>query len=132
MSEELDKLCSSLKELGWDDRSIQLGVKFDFKCFYCEKDLLASVVNFKSWERDHVVPFYVGGEDSVLNIVLSCRICNTHAKNRWDPHRYLESGQQPTQENLRKAAKRYIEEKTETFEKDLKKINELVNCYRNS
>lgn len=48
---------------------------FEHRCVHCGSD---------EWfiERDHVVPIYQGGDDSIRNLQPSCARCNV--RRRWD------------------------------------------------
>ena len=48
-----------------------------YLCLYCG-------VRFQSQQlsRDHVRPFYLGGQDRWTNVVTACRRCNNHKANR--------------------------------------------------
>jgi 5-methylcytosine-specific restriction endonuclease McrA len=48
---------------------------FENRCVHCGSD---------EWfiERDHVIPVYQGGDDSIRNLQPSCAWCN--ASRRWD------------------------------------------------
>ncbi|EPI8558718.1 HNH endonuclease [Vibrio fluvialis] len=68
----------------WGDREIKLGIEFDFKCAYCDKDMFESVDSYKEWQTDHLVPFSKSNDDTYENCVLSCRTCN-FIKGTWNP-----------------------------------------------
>lgn len=135
-SEAKEKLRKSLKAVRWDDQSIDLGIRFDFRCHYCGKDLLDTVESFKSWEKDHVVPLNSGGKDTDHNLVLACRLCNTHAKNRWNPKASIiksnEGNYQIGQEEIIEEAKIFIVSKKRKFQDEIDKIKNAVNEFRNS
>lgn len=44
----------------------------DGRCFYCEK-----LVSITSATKDHLVPKSKGGSNSIMNLVMACRHCNT-------------------------------------------------------
>ncbi len=63
-----------------------VGVRAGFRCEYCGQDLIGSLNEFFSWERDHVIPKsgYDGHEDDVTNLALACHTCNS-LKSTYDP-----------------------------------------------
>ncbi len=48
----------------------------DYRCGYCGKDLLATLDDFLSFVRDHLVPKSAGGPDGNHNRVASCAACD--------------------------------------------------------
>ena len=46
------------------------------RCRYCGLDFLTSLSQFWSYTVDHIVARAVGGEDTLENIVISCKACN--------------------------------------------------------
>jgi len=63
--EKTNSFKSSTKQAVWD--------KTDGTCYYCGRPL-------KPWETfsiDHVIPKSKGGDDSIENLVPSCRLCNS-------------------------------------------------------
>jgi 5-methylcytosine-specific restriction endonuclease McrA len=77
----------------WDELNINLGIRANFKCEYCDKDFLASVENYKEWQKDHIIPLSQGGLDNMDNLALCCRTCNVNVKGRWNPLTVVENGQ---------------------------------------
>jgi 5-methylcytosine-specific restriction endonuclease McrA len=82
MKEIIESLVSTGR---WGEDDVKLGIRAGFKCEYCDKDLLASVDNYKEWQKDHIIPTSKGGKDSNGNIALSCKTCNVNIKSRWNP-----------------------------------------------
>ncbi|MDO6386518.1 HNH endonuclease [Uliginosibacterium sp. 31-12] len=52
----------------------------DGRCYYCFSELIDNEGK-KSFSRDHVEPLASEGTDSILNIVLACKACNS--KKGW-------------------------------------------------
>ncbi len=48
----------------------------DFRCVYCDKDLLGDVDTFLSMVKDHFIPKSIGGKDGKINRVASCKTCD--------------------------------------------------------
>jgi 5-methylcytosine-specific restriction endonuclease McrA len=46
---------------------------YDYKCAYCSCELSIRTVT-----RDHIVPAYKGGSNTIENIVPACLYCNSH------------------------------------------------------
>lgn len=44
---------------------------FNWRCAYC-----GSKVTHETMEKDHVVALFLGGEESLRNVVPSCKRCN--------------------------------------------------------
>lgn len=90
----------------WGENDVILGIRAGFKCEYCDKDLLASVDNYKEWQRDHIIPLSKGGEDINENIAISCKTCNVNIKGRWNPVSESTS-ENPTRQELISIVREY-------------------------
>jgi len=100
-------IISKLVETGkWNESAARLGYKFNFKCTYCYRDLLASVNDYKEWQEDHIIPKVSNGPDTEHNIVLACRTCNVNLKGKWNPAD--QCGKNATKEELINAAREFI------------------------
>ncbi len=108
----------------WDDINSKLGVRADFKCEYCGKDLLASVENYKEWQKDHLIPQSAGGSDDMDNLVLTCKTCN-FIKGRWNPLTYCETDK-PTRDILLNSSKKYITSRKEFTQVQLLKYRKII------
>ncbi len=62
--------------------AISIWVREEGACFWCDRDLDPSEVEF-----DHWMPVDLGGSDDLSNIVLSCFTCNRE-KGALHPRRY--------------------------------------------
>ena len=40
----------------WHRTQVEYGVRANFCCEYCGRDMLASVDSYAMWARDHIVP----------------------------------------------------------------------------
>lgn len=108
----------------WGEPDASMGLAADFRCQYCDKDLLASVDNYKGWQTDHLIPASSGGLDEINNYVICCRTCN-FIKGRWNPQtEYV--GLAPTREQLIFSAKKYISEKRQKNEIIVNELREIV------
>ncbi|REG82154.1 HNH endonuclease [Marinomonas pollencensis] len=82
----MNKVIEALVNTGqWGENDVILGIRAGFKCEYCDKDLLATVDNYKEWQKDHIIPLSKGGENINENIAISCKTCNVNIKGRWNP-----------------------------------------------
>jgi 5-methylcytosine-specific restriction endonuclease McrA len=81
-SEIITRLLATEK---WSESAIRKGIRAKFRCEYCDKDLLASVDDYKEWTEDHIIPKSGGGNDDEENIAISCRTCNWSIKGKWNP-----------------------------------------------
>jgi len=90
----------------WGRAQAERGLRANFKCEYCGKDLLLTVENFKEWQEDHIVPLSKGGENNDSNIAVSCRTCNVNLKSRWNPLDVLP--EKPTREDCINAVRKYV------------------------
>ena len=110
----------------WGEVETKLGIEFDFKCAYCDKDLLESVDNFKEWQKDHIVPSSKGGLDEDTNLALSCRTCN-FIKSRWDPR--LRLGSNPTKADLVNVAREHVSEKRKEAQSEINSYLEIIKLH---
>jgi 5-methylcytosine-specific restriction endonuclease McrA len=53
-------------------------------CFYCGKS-----IDYKSATLDHIVPYALGKDNSLGNLVLACKSCN-QSKSKTPVFRYLD------------------------------------------
>lgn len=75
-SEEHHQIFTQLRKYRIGGWSAEQGLKQDFRCAYCDLDLLACFNNYNSWVKEHIIPLSRGGEDTLENCVISCRPCN--------------------------------------------------------
>jgi 5-methylcytosine-specific restriction endonuclease McrA len=113
-----------LEQLKWSKIQVDVGVRANFFCEYCGKDLLASVDYYDQFQIDHIVP---NDDNNIDNLALSCRLCNFMKRNT-DPSDKIKD---KTRENLLSNAKKIINErrtlKTEQFIKTLLAIHTIRN-----
>ena len=110
----------------WDKDAVLLGLRAEFKCEYCGKNLLASVDNYKEWQVDHIVPLSKGGTDDFDNLALSCRTCNVCLKNKWNP--LQDSNEKLNREQLIKKTKEYI---TNRRKEEQVKLDQFISIISN-
>lgn len=80
------------KEFKWSEENVVLALETGFCCAYCGKHLLADASAYFLWTVDHLIPRSAGGNDTLENKVVSCRICNVNLKRRWNPAKNLPPG----------------------------------------
>jgi len=61
------------KQTQFSKFQLPLAIRADFKCEYCNKDLLDSVDSYDSWQIDHIVP---NGDGDYENLAIACKTCN--------------------------------------------------------
>jgi len=115
----------------WSARAVRIGVRANFRCEYCDKDLLGSPESFKSWQEDHIVPKRTGIDpDDENNIALSCRECNVDFKGTWDPRqacRQSNPGRQDLISAVRNRVSRERNRITEQVARYRQKIEDVQN-----
>jgi hypothetical protein len=118
------EIIEALVATGWIDKDARLGIRANFKCEYCDKDLLSSVESYKAWEKDHIIPKEQGGDDSDENLAISCNTCQFKIKGRWNPKEVCENG--ATRDELIKAVRIYIAKKRTDLLKEVAHLREIV------
>jgi CRISPR/Cas system Type II protein with McrA/HNH and RuvC-like nuclease domain len=108
----------------WGPIETQLGIEFQFRCAYCDKDMFDSVDNYKEWQTDHIIPSSKDGCDTIENFALCCRTCN-FIKGKWNPFDFL-GELDATKENLIKVAKVYITEKRQQTQQDINLYKAII------
>ena len=68
-----------IAELGWPEWVVDLAIQADFRCEYCQRDLLADILSHDSWQHDHIVP---DGDDGPENLAVTCKLCTQAAVMR--------------------------------------------------
>jgi hypothetical protein len=72
MSESYLDVCG----VTWSFTQLKLGIRANFQCEYCSRDLLASFNDYDSWQIDHILAKSLGGSDEFWNLALCCKACN--------------------------------------------------------
>ena len=118
-------ICDALVKTGkWSKEQAQLGVEFDFKCAYCDKDMISCLDNHREWQTDHIIPSSKGGDDSMSNLVLCCRTCN-FMKGTWNPSEAL-NNTNASKKDLIRAAKIYLSSMREKNTVDLEIYQKII------
>ena len=113
--------------MGWGDRNIEIAVRANFRCEYCDRNLLSSVDAYKEWQHDHIIPQRVDEEkdkDRLNNMALSCRTCNVNFKGKWDPSYDLPDN--ASREELVAAVRQYVARKRTAMFAEVVKVREIV------
>lgn len=105
---------------GW---APEVGERAGYKCEYCDKDMLASLDDYISWQHDHIIPRNAGGEDTLENLALSCQPCN-QTKATWNPEDV--AGRDASREELIQAVRQYMREILSDWTKNLLRFRETV------
>jgi len=122
---DLGIITDRLVETGkWSEEAVRIGARSRFKCAYCDRDMLASVDDYKAWQEDHIVPTSKGGADTEDNKVLSCRTCNVNIKGRWDPRDVC--GANSSREERIKVVREYVEEKRTEQLREVSQVRDIV------
>ena len=108
----------------WGRVGARCSVRAGFRCEYCDRDLLASLDDYKAWAQDHLVPRKFGGQNRFENMAVSCHPCNSAYKKDWDPR--TTAGVDASREELVAATRRYIAEKREADQRVLEEVRSLV------
>ncbi|QQD21735.1 hypothetical protein GJQ54_08100 [Oceanospirillaceae bacterium ASx5O] len=108
----------------WSDTQVRLGIEFNFRCAYCDKDMFGSVDNHSEWQSDHIKPTSKGGADVIDNLALSCRTCN-FIKGTWDPSEDL-SQEEILKEYLIKRARTRISERRQKIQEDIELYKSIL------
>lgn len=112
----------------WSEEQAQLAVEFNFKCAYCDKDLISSVDNHREWQTDHIVPSYANGKDTLENYALSCRTCNT-IKHIWNPLEAYNGEGEPSKIELIKIARSHVTTVRAKEQSDLDQYKNIIAKY---
>ena len=117
-----DAVIARLRELPhWGSPGIECGIRAGFRCEYCDRDLLASLNDYKAWAQDHIVP---GGGDALDNMAVACHPCNSLYKGKWDPRG--EAGHTASREELIAVTRRFIGEERRKEQIVLAEVRALV------
>ena len=116
-----DEARTALNKLGWPEWMLDLGIRANFHCEYCDKDMLADVDSYDGWQKDHIVP---DGSDDVSNLAIACKTCNFIKRNS-DP-RPLAKGED--RDSLVAAARQIVSERRAKKEETLQKTKSAVEA----
>lgn len=107
----------------WSEDDARLGERANYRCEYCDLDLLENAQNYRLWQVDHIVPTAGGGGMDFDNLALACKICNWNWKNRWNPQA-IEP--EHTRAKLIAAVRLYVAEQRRRAEEELEGFRKIV------
>ena len=110
--------------MGWPGWAIDIAVRANFRCEYCDRDLLASVDAYKEWQHDHIVSQRVKEDNGPNNMALSCRTCNVSFKGKSDPSHDLPDN--ASREELVAAVRQYVARKRTAMFAEVVNVREVV------
>ena len=102
----------------------EAGERARYKCEYCDKDMLASVDNYLSWQLDHIIPESAGGDHTLENMALSCRECTVRFKGSWNPA-YV-AGKDASREELILVVRENVKKKRSSWVRCLSRHREII------
>ena len=119
------ELVAALLETGkWSEVAAHRGLAADFRCEYCDQDLLASAAAYREWQLDHIVPVSAGGSELEENLAVACRTCNVNWKSRWDPR--SEAGALASRADLIAACRAYVSRQRQRVEAEVNFVRRLL------
>jgi len=89
----------------WHPEAVRRAIRANFKCEYCDRDLLVSLEDYKTLDEDHIIPTCAGGSVDGSNIAVACFMCNRILKQKWDPRTVC--GNDLSREHLISAVRSY-------------------------
>src|ERR1041384_4430122 len=120
----IEELAARLQPLGWSLEAVQLGVRANFCCEYCDTDLLSTVVNYDSWQRDHVVAVARLGRDHIDNLAVACKFCNFLKRHTRTTDVFDVSNRQ----DAVNATRKLIHERRAIKQRRLDQVVEIINA----
>lgn len=127
MGDIREEVAMALVKTGkWRDDHARLAERARYCCEYCDLDLLASVENYKLWQKDHIIPTCSGGLEEFENLAIACRHCNWNFKRDWDPRTAPDLPTNPNRDHQIKVARAYIVKKRAEADGDLRRVREIV------
>ena len=70
-----DDIITMLRPWGWSTTAVDIAIRADFRCEYCNRDLIDSVNDYDSLQVDHILP-RADDREELWNLALSCKTCN--------------------------------------------------------
>ncbi len=135
----MDQLFKEVAQYGWSIETLKVWSMSDFRCVYCNLDLLETLDNNQLGVLDHLLPQsrYPQLVNSESNLVLSCWVCN-RIKRHWDAntrvatHVYCDGNVlEPDQRaELIKRAHQYVKSMREKKEQALQQQCLAIDSFR--
>ena len=125
------ELIQQLSKYKFDEDNVKLAIRADFKCEYCDKDMLADMDAYKLWQVDHIIPQFLGlaDKDKLENLALSCTQCNKDLKGKWNVSEQTIDSQRKIYIFL---IREYIKEKRKVKNAEVDEIRAIVDSFRGS
>ena len=109
----------------WGAEWAEVCERAGYKCEYCDKDMLASLDNYLSMEKDHIIPKSAQGREIVDNYALSCSTCNgSRLKGTWNPAD--EAGEGASRDELIQAVRRELKKRRDRKYEEYLDYQEIV------
>ena len=121
MSDVPKKLADTGK---WSEPTAWLSERAGHKCEYCGLDFLESVVNYKSFQIDHIISLYKGGADTNDNKAVACKTCNVDLKSRWNPAEVCDSRER---NDLVNTVREYVKKRGIYYLAEIELMKNIVN-----
>jgi len=125
--DELIAIKRELKQVDWSEEAVILGKEQGFRCWYCGRDLLASIEDYDVWQFDHIIPTSKGGPDTIENKAIACKLCN-FAKRDFDVEQV--AGRIASKEELREYARPHIRQKLQDKREKLSKAKAILRKFK--
>ena len=125
-----EELIQQLSKYNFDKTNVELAIRADFKCEYCDKDMLADMDAYKLWQVDHIIPQFLGldNREDFNNKALSCVQCNKDLKGKWNPLENIVV--ERNRKNHILLVREYIDEKRKVKNAEVDQIRTIVDNYR--
>ena len=125
-----EELIQQLSKFNFDKTNVELAIRADFKCEYCDKDMLADMDAYKLWQVDHIIPQFLGldNREDFNNKALSCMQCNKDLKGKWNPLENIVV--ERNRKNYILLVREYIDEKRKVKNAEVDQIRTIVDNYR--
>jgi hypothetical protein len=125
-----EELIQQLSKYNFDKTNVELAIRADFKCEYCDKDLLANMDAYKLWQVDHIIPQFLGldNREDFNNKALTCVQCNKDLKGKWNPSENIVI--EANRENYIFLIRKYIEENRNAKNLEVDQIRAIVSDFR--
>lgn len=124
--EDIVDLLDETGKWGKTKVSPTVALRAGFNCEYCDLDLLESLTHYRLIEIDHIIPKskFSGDPDHLVNLALSCRVCNVNLKRAWDPRTATPAD--ASRDELIEATRQYVATVRKQREQEFQKVRDIV------